>query len=294
MILQLEPHYESKAWAASKLSEIFGCGDDIGEAWVASGFSNKSSIIKNGEYKGLYLSDVTKELYEIDKFPIIIKLIANKERLSVQVHPDDNYANKKHGKSGKTEVFYVLDKNESKNIVIGTKAKDKNELLDSLFNDSIEDELIYKEINPNDLIEIIPGTIHSILEDSFILEIQQASDLTYRLYDFDRKPRRSLHIEEAIASVNVRSKGKFTNLDDTYSNRYFSIDKYSIKGGLKKKYLNPIVCFILKGKGKINNVCIKEFDTLIVNDEEVTYKGNLEIIEVAIEGGDEIENNSNN
>ena len=283
MIIQLEPYYETKAWAASILSDIYGCGDDIGEAWVVSGFSNKSSIIKNGKYKGLHLSDVVKELYNLDKFPIIIKLIANKEKLSVQVHPDDSYANKKHGKSGKLEVFYILDENKSKEIILGTNAKDKNDLLDSIFKDSVEEKLIYKEINSNDLIEIIPGTIHSILEDSFILEIQQSSDITYRLYDFNRIPRRSLHIEEAIATVNIRSKGKFTNLEDTYSNKYFTINKYNINGKFKRTYNDLIIYFILKGEGRINNYKIKKFDTFIINNEDINIRGNLEIIEISIE-----------
>ena len=283
MIIHLKPYFEPKTWAGRALNEIYGCGDDIGEAWVVSGFCNKSSIIKNGKFKGLYLSDVIKDLYDFDSFPIIIKLIANKDKLSLQVHPDDKYAIRKHGKSGKLEVFYILDKNESKNIILGTKATDKNELLDSIFTDSVEEKLIYKDINPNDLIEIAPGTIHSILENSFILEVQQSSDITYRLYDFNRTPRRILHIEEAISATNIKSKGKFTNLDDIYSNKYFSIEKELIKGQIKKEYSSIKICFILKGNGCINNRKIKEFDTFIINDELVSYKGNLEIIEVSIE-----------
>lgn len=283
MIIHLEPYFESKAWASSVLNSIYGCGDDIGEAWVVSGLSNKSSIIKNGKFKGFHFSDVTGELYDLNFFPIIIKVIANKDKLSVQVHPDDNLANRKHGKSGKLEVFYILENNNSKNIILGTKVKDKNELLDSLFTDSVLDKLIYKTISPNDLIEIAPGTIHSILEDSFVLEIQQSSDITYRLYDFDRIPRRGLHIEEAIAATNVKSEGKFTNLNDAYSNKYFSLEKIKIKGKIKRNYTNIKICFILKGNGSINNYNIKEFDTYIVNDETVDYRGNFEMIEVSIE-----------
>jgi mannose-6-phosphate isomerase len=282
MIIQLEPYYESKVWASPIINDIYMCGDDIGEAWIVSGISNKSATIKNGKYKGKYLSEVVKELYSFEIFPLIIKLIANKDKLSVQVHPDDNLA-KKYGETGKLEVFYVLDENKSNKIILGTKAKDKNELLESLFEDTILDKLIYKDINYNDLIEIIPGTIHSLLEESFILEIQQASDITYRLYDFDRRPRRKLHIEDGLAATSINNKGRIINLDGVYYNKYFSIEKFIVKGKIKKKYKDPIVCIILKGNGQINNFKIKKYDTFIINDEEVDYKGNLEIIIVKIE-----------
>ena len=131
MILFLEPHFEIKPWAGDELNKIYDCKKSTGEAWIISGYKDKSSRILNGKYKGMNLRHLWRRYPELfgdyteKEFPILVKLISASENLSVQVHPNDYYALKRHNSLGKFECWYVLDENKASDFIIGVKVKNK-------------------------------------------------------------------------------------------------------------------------------------------------------------------------
>src|SRR5690554_5282338 len=208
-IVFLEPIFKSAIWGGEKLKSIFGYdipNDHTGECWAISAHKNGDCLIASGQYKGKTLSwlwDNHRELFgniQGDVFPLLIKIIDAKADLSIQVHPDDKYAMvNENGSLGKTECWYILDCDEDAKIVIGHNARNKDELK-AMIKDNRWQELIkLKPIKKGDFFQINPGTVHAIKGGTVLLETQQSSDVTYRLYDYDRldngKPR-ELHINK--------------------------------------------------------------------------------------------------
>ncbi len=183
----------------------------IAESWEISANESGMSIVKNGKLKGKNLKELfadmkfKKEIFgrnslKFSEFPILIKFIDANKNLFVQVHPDYKIARKIENSQGKSELWYVVDCNENSKIICGIKRK-KFDLDKALTNDTILDKLNYINIKKGDNIFIKAGTIHAILEGSLICEIQQNSNITYRIYDWNRhdcngKPR-ELHIDKA-------------------------------------------------------------------------------------------------
>lgn len=172
----------------------------------------------SGEHKGKLLTQVLKEhpeylgdrLKEKGELPILVKFIDAKENLSIQVHPDDTFAKEReNGRSGKAEMWYVLDAQRDTAVVYGLSGNpERDQLRRSVENGTIEKYLQKIKISRNDVLFIKPGTIHAIGAGALIAEIQQNSDLTYRLYDYDRRDRngnrRELHIEKALEAADLR------------------------------------------------------------------------------------------
>ena len=182
--------------------------DSIGEMWSCSGYEGSDSIIENGDFKGETLSSLFKnhkELFnnsKLNEFPILVKLIATSDDLSVQVHPDDKYAREVENQLGKTEGWLILDADSSSNIVVGHRAKNKEELIKYVENDDYENLLIKRNVKKGDFFPIPSGTIHALGKGIVLLEVQQSSDVTYRFYDYHRKDKngneRELHVQKAI------------------------------------------------------------------------------------------------
>ena len=291
MILFLEPHFEIKPWAGKELNKIYDCQEGTGEAWIVSGYKNKSSIISNGRYKGQTLRHLWQSHPELfgdypDKeFPLLLKLISSKENLSVQVHPNDDYALKRHNSLGKFECWYVLPETKAKYVTLGVNVSNSLVLKNIIDNGDIEKYLINKEIMPDDLVIVEPGRVHAINGDTFVLETQESSDITYRLYDYNRKPARELHIED---SLNVIDYNNDKNLihhfkdDDTFKNNHFNLYKLNVSS--KKTYENKgfEIFYVVDGEGFINSSKIKKGDTFILTAEhsKIEFDGNLEIIAV--------------
>lgn len=218
-VIQFEPIYKEKIWGGRKLESVFGRkipNGPIGESWEVSVYGTDISRAKNdlisGESFTELISKYPKEIlgsaFEKDSFPLLIKLIDAKEKLSVQVHPDDLYAEKYDpDSSGKKECWYVLEADPGAQIVVGFQREiSKSEFTELVSKNECEVVLRNWKVNPGDVFLLNPGTIHAIGAGVVLLEVQQSSDSTYRVYDYGRlgddgKPR-SLHLEKALAVLN--------------------------------------------------------------------------------------------
>lgn len=303
-ILFLEPVFKSMIWGGNKLATEFGYtipDDHTGECWAISAHENGDCKVKSGKYQGKPLSDLWENHRELfgnaggDVFPLLIKIIDAKADLSIQVHPDDAYAKQKEqGALGKTECWYILDCEEDAKIVIGHNAKDKEELKNMINNHLWNDLICVRTIKKGDFFQIEPGTVHAIKSGTVILETQQSSDITYRLYDYDRldqgKPRQ-LHIEQSIDVINcphIDSKGNGidTNtmnyeLNELISCQFYTVTKVKLHGEQEfvqdQKFLN---ISIIDGSGDIDGYKIKKGDHFILPSDygEYLMKGNMEFI----------------
>ncbi len=291
MILFLKPYFSVKPWAGEELNKIYDCKNMTGEAWIVSGYKDKSSIITNGKYKGETLRHLFRkhpelfDNYDEKEFPILIKLISANNDLSVQVHPNDEYAIKKHNSLGKFECWYVLKENKAKTVTIGVDVKNALELRSIIDKKELDNYLIDKEIKEDDLVIIEPGRIHALHGGSFVLEVQESSDITYRLYDYERLPKRELHIEDSLNVIDYNnSKNIIHSLkdEDTFKNQHFNLYKLIVDG--KKDYENKgfEIFYVIDGEGKINEYNIKKGDTFILtsNTKKIEFNGNLKLIGV--------------
>ena len=186
------------------------------ESWELSTHKDGESVVATGSFKGLKLSEYIKEngnaecigkkAAKFDFFPMLIKLIDAKDKLSIQVHPDDEYALRREGEYGKTEMWYIVDCEEGAYIYYGVKQEiTKDELADRIKNNTLTDVLNKVPVKRGDVFFIPAGTIHAICAGILICEIQQNSNTTYRIYDYDRRDAngnpRQIHVEKAQATA---------------------------------------------------------------------------------------------
>lgn len=220
-ILKLSPAVKDYIWGGTRLSreyDIVSFADRQAEAWMLSCHEAGESIIENGDFKGRTLSDVLKNegkgwlgknCERFSDFPILIKLIDAKDNLSVQVHPDDEYAQRVEGEFGKTEAWYIVDCDDDAEIIFGFK----KDVTSEEFRKSIEENTLLEYVNrvkvkKGDIFFIEAGTLHAICKGILLAEVQQNSNTTYRVYDYGRlqngKPR-ELHIEKAIDVTSTKA-----------------------------------------------------------------------------------------
>ena len=220
-ILKLTPAIKDYIWGGTRLSKEFDMvsfTDRQAEAWVLSCHEAGHSIVENGEYKGKTLSEVIAEkgkgclgtnCEKFSFFPILIKLIDARDNLSVQVHPDNEYAMRVEGEYGKTEAWYIMDCDEGAEIIYGFK-KDisKEEFRKSIENNTLLEHVNRVKVKKGDIFFIESGTLHAICKGILLAEVQQNSNTTYRVYDYGRlqngKPR-ELHVEKAIDVTTTKS-----------------------------------------------------------------------------------------
>ena len=227
-LLFLEPVFVEKIWGGRKLETEFGYripDGRVGECWAISAHPHGDCLVYEGRYKGMHLSelwDAHRELFGDapgDRFPLLIKILDADDALSVQVHPDDAYAAEhEDGSLGKRECWYVLDADPGAHIIIGQHAHDRAEFLRMVHDGDWEHLLNDIPVFTGDFFAVEPGTVHAILAGTLILETQQSSDVTYRVYDFDRVDAngnaRDLHIEQSADVVDYAAEppatGKLT------------------------------------------------------------------------------------
>lgn len=304
MILKFKPALLNHVWGGNKLKEIFQDHlDDInpvGEAWVLSAFENlkqASKCISLGRYYNLTLHEIysnNPELFanSLPPYPHLIKFIDAYHDLSVQVHPDDEFAKKHHNSFGKNEAWYVLSDAFNQSIVYGHNATSKQELQTQINLKQWNKLLNSQSIKNDDFIYVPTGTIHALKQGNFVCEIQQASDITYRIYDYDRfgldGKRRQLHTDLALQVISVPQnyyeQQKLANCHDQYliDNQYFKVIKIDTKNATffaidQNKWYEIVV---VSGTGKINQIDFKFGDAAIVtsNSNNLTLTGNLQFL----------------
>lgn len=304
-ILFLNPVFTHNIWGGTRLRTDFGYeieGDDIGECWGVAAHQNGDDTIREGKYAGKKLSELWKEepgLFgnvDIDRFPLLIKIIDAKDDLSIQVHPNDEYAKvNENGSFGKTECWYIIDCPEDASLVIGHNAKTKEELGDMIHEGKWSEFIREIPVKKGDFIQIDPGTVHAIKGGLMILETQQNSDITYRVYDYDRlsngKPR-ELHIEKSIDVINVPAKSvedsvisaanvPKNTLYQLYDCSYYKVFKLELEGKTEFEQEYPfLIMSVLEGDALLNGQHIKKGDHFILPNGygKVELQGKLEII----------------
>ena len=300
-ILFLEGPLKERIWGSKYFKDTLKLTDKdelYGELWSCSGHKEGNSIIVNGEYKGKALGELYvshPELFNFDnyrEFPILVKLISTSDRLSIQVHPDDEYAIKNENQFGKTEGWLILDSGVDSSIVVGHNAKNKEEFVDYINNDNYDKLLDHRKIQKGEFYPIYPGMLHAIGKDILILEIQQSSDVTYRFYDYHRKDKncneRQLHVKQALDVVNYEPyKEKIINCFDNndnilWKNNYFVVENYNVDGKfmLSNDDKKAMIVTLADGKVSVEDKELFIGESFIITSiaELTLFKGNGKIL----------------
>jgi len=235
--LQFEPILKERIWGGTKLKTLLNkpiTSEITGESWEISTVENDVSVVANGDFKGKTLNEVI-DLYPAEvlgvkvynqfgkQFPLLFKYLDAREDLSIQLHPNDELAKKRHNSFGKTEMWYVMQADENARLIVGFKEKSSpEEYLSHLNNKTLLDILDTKKVQSGDVFMLETGTIHAIGAGTVIAEIQQTSDITYRVYDFDRKDAngntRELHVDLALEALNydkIEAQRFYDKIDNT-------------------------------------------------------------------------------
>lgn len=252
-ILKLKPSCKDYIWGGHRLVEEYHKkyeGDVLAETWELSCHPDGPSMIVNGIHAGKtlqqYIEEQGKEVLgthcrRFRDFPILIKFIDAKDNLSIQVHPDNRYALKNEGQYGKTEMWYVMDAGKEAFLYYGFKREvSQEEFARRIQEDTLLEVLNAVPVQKGDVLFIESGTIHAIGKDILIAEIQQNSNVTYRVYDYGRVgkdgKKRDLHIEKALAVTNrvpiVKDQSSYPHVADC---DYFTVDKLNLDGKVMKK-----------------------------------------------------------
>lgn len=276
---------QEKIWGGTNLRDFFGYdipSERTGELWAISAHKNGPAVVKSGKYAGKTLTELWDQHRELfgnqkgDVFPLLTKILDAKTELSVQVHPDDAYGLKHEGELGKTECWYVIDADKDAQIVFGHQAKTREEFITMIEQEKWEDLLRYVTVKPGDFFYVPSGTIHAIGGGITILETQQSSDTTYRVYDYDRKDAegntRPLHIKQSIDVTTIphvdpdlsqtTAEQQGALITTLVENEFFTVQDWKISGEstFKSSGLYTLVS-VLDGMG-----------TLTVDSETYTLK----------------------
>jgi len=222
--LQFKPILKERIWGGEKLKTVLNkpiISDRTGESWEISTIDGDVSIVSNGPLAGKSLLDLIDsspeeilgtEVYKRfgKQFPLLFKYLDAREDLSIQVHPNDELAKKRHNSFGKTEMWYIMQADENARIIVGFKEKSNaNEYLENLKNKTLLSILDDIKVKAGDVFFLETGTVHAIGAGLVVAEIQQTSDITYRLYDFDRVDaqgnKRELHLDLALEAINYNT-----------------------------------------------------------------------------------------
>lgn len=272
--LKFKPIYKQNIWGGNNISNIKPNNDapeKCGESWEISGVQGSLSIVDNGFLKGNNIQEIS-EIYMgellgqkvYDKFgiefPLLFKIIDANKNLSIQVHPDDSFATKQHNAYGKNEAWYILKAEKNAEILLGFNQNIKQyDFISHVKNSSLESVLNKFKVKQGDVYEVPSGTPHSIGEGILLAEIQQTSDVTYRIFDYNRKPERELHLDLATEVLNyskhIRGNIKFKRSPDKansiLNNNYFAVNFLPIMNTVVKDY-NMIdsfkILFCINGK----------------------------------------------
>ena len=314
--LQFQPIFKERIWGGTKLKSCLNkpiTSDITGESWEISSVENDESIVDNGFLKGKTIVEVIEQFPEQllgtkvfqqfgNKFPLLFKFLDAKQDSSIQVHPNDELALQRHNSFGKTEMWYVVQADPKAKLVVGFKKKStKEEYLERLSNNSLLEILDLKQVKKGDVLLLNTGTVHAIGAGSLIAEIQQTSDITYRIFDFDRLDaqgnRRELHTDLALDAINfdlVDSKKEYAKEANTSNPMvdcdYFTTNYLPIQGqySVKRDGTSFVVYMCVEGDFSISTAdgsyTYQVGDTVLLPAEltEYTLSGTATLLEIYI------------
>lgn len=287
-LLFMEPVFKDMLWGGTKLHDEFGFSipsDTTGECWSVSAHPNGDCKIAGGTYDGYFLSQLWNSHRELfgnypgEVFPLLIKIIDAREDLSIQVHPDDEYARiHEDGSLGKTECWYILDCDEDASLIVGHRAKDAKELKEMILSQRWDEFIREVPVKKGDFFQIEPGCLHAIKGGNLVFETQQNSDITYRVYDFDRLlngSKRELHVQQSLDTIKAPFHEVEHTIEVTESQGikkthyitcpFYSVDKYEIHDEGILRFSGPFTnVTVIEGEGSVNGHAVKKGDSFIV------------------------------
>ena len=315
--IKFKPILKQTLWGGGKIVKFKGIdghgGEQIGESWELSGVPGNESVAANGEYEGRTLTEIVAAEKERlvgtdnykrfgDEFPLLIKFIDAKQDLSIQVHPDDEKAQKYGLRNGKTEMWYIMNSDADASLRCGMKAKITPERYKEMVADgTICDAIAEYPVKEDDCFFIPAGRIHSIGKGCFLAEIQQTSDATYRIYDFNRRDKdgnlRELHTEKAAECIDYTVLNDYRTEFTAEKNRgvqivscpFFNTAVYDLDEPMTLDYseLDSFVVLIgIKGEARLtdnegNTTTLRGGETLLIPASTATIKvdGNIKFLE---------------
>ena len=314
--IKFTPILQEKIWGGNKLRDILNKDtqlEDVGESWEISGVKNFISEVANGSEKGKKLTELIseyqgdllgKKIYAAfgDDFPLLIKFIDARTDLSVQLHPNDALAKKRHDSFGKTEMWYVMQADKGSKLNIGfKKSTNKEEYVEHLENGKILDLLNFEEVDKGDSVFINTGKVHAIGGGILLAEIQQTSDITYRIYDWDRVDAqgksRELHTELALDAIDFEKKDDYqldyattaNTSSEIASCEYFTTNFLPVEGEINKDYSaldSFVILMCVDGKAALDISGSKEE---IVRGETVLIPANTRNLKITAEKAELLE-----
>jgi mannose-6-phosphate isomerase len=302
--LFFRPAFQEYLWGGQALKEVFGYNipsEITAECWGISAHENGLSVVMNGEHKGKSLKELWDNHRELfgnmkgDVFPLLAKILDANNDLSVQIHPDDEYAKTHAGEQGKTECWYIIDCEEGTEMVFGHHLMTKDQVEESIEKGEWSSFLRRVKIKQGDFCYVPSGTIHGLCKGTLVYEMQQNSDTTYRLYDYNRVDAkgnpRPLHLKESIDVMTIPHQdaqplwkvemlpgGMITTF---IQNEFFSVYKYQVRSEMKFPWKHPfLLVSVIKGAGKLDDIKIKKGDHFILpaGYGDFTMTGELECI----------------
>ncbi len=316
--LKFKTIFKEKIWGGQKIKTFlrkdFAPLENCGETWELSGVKGNLSEVSNGGLHGKTVVDLIELFgpeflgYSIFKkfgneFPLLIKFIDAAEDLSIQVHPDDQLAQKRHGGLGKTEMWYILQADEGSTLISGfNRETNKQEYLDYFNSGRLTQLLNYEEVNEHDVFFLPAGRVHTIGAGLMLAEIQQTSDITYRIYDFDREDKegnkRELHLDAALEAIDFNFYDNYKTTFEEVKNQpsqivstsFFTTNKLTLdrKIDLDRSNLDCFKIYIgVGGSASIAGESIAFGEVMLVpaNLKNFTIEpdGEIELLETYIE-----------
>lgn len=295
-LIFLEPVFHQKIWGGRMLESDFGYqipDGPIGECWAISAHSAGDCKVVKGSYAGMYLSELWTQHRELfgnlsgEQFPLLVKILAADDDLSIQVHPDDVYAAEhEDGSLGKCECWYVLHADPDTTIVIGQNAHSREEFVRAVDAGNWDELLNIIPVKTGDFFQIDPGCVHAIRGGTLILETQQSSDVTYRVYDYDRRQAdgslRELHLQQSLDVIDYNQQpptnGTITAAEKNGVTRLIACDRYTVErvrvaaatatATATPTQLTahwPFLCVsVIEGSGTVNGQALARGDHFIV------------------------------
>jgi len=287
--LKFKARFRDKIWGGQKINEVlgmdFGQLPNCGEAWVLSGVADNETIVSNGFLAGnelnelveIYMDDlVGGKVYDAfeNEFPILVKFIDANDWLSIQVHPDDDLALKRGLGNGKTEMWYIMSADDGSELISGFGAKvNQKTYLDHLKAKTLKQILNFEKVKEGDVFFMPAGRVHALGPGILLAEIQQTSDTTYRIYDWDRNDAqgrsRQLHTEEALEAIDY-------NVYDNYRTEYSKLKNQTVGVVDQKQFTTNVLNFnkpVLKNYEEIDSFVIY---TCVAGSMEISYRAGME------------------